>query len=455
MSKEQAEILDLGLAWKRVKEDLRADRVFVKRPHEQALVESDLAGWLEELSERVATGRYSPSPIVIVEVPKGKYGVRPGGHLPLEDQVVYAAAVGACLEAIRGACTLPKGRVDYSYGFTPEGTETWLVPRFRGWTGFREQSLRRIRNGVSWVIVGDISACYENIILRTLVSDLRTAGAPKPAVDLLSILLSRWAQGQGRGIPQGFSASDILAKLYLSRVDEALAHETIEHLRYVDDFRVFCASRADAKRAILVLARLLRARGLNLQAAKTAIHRSDQAQQIIAGVFPTLKPLGRRYIKEVAKVVGRNPNYLSLHEAEELLKDVNDEVPASLIRHAYSDFFLVLGGHFDKSLFHYLLNRLAAAIDPFAVAHCLSLLESRPEETDSILRYVGRTTADIESVDRELATFLASEEAVYHHQRYQVVAWRVRITAPPAVELTNIVRTFAKDGSSPEYVRLV
>ena len=85
-------------------------------------------------------------------------------------------------------------------------------------------------------------------------------------------LLNRWAQPRAKGIPQGFSASDILAKIYLNPIDRALRNGGFTHLRYVDDIRIFCKSRLEAKRGLLLLNDLMRKRGLNLQSAKIAKH---------------------------------------------------------------------------------------------------------------------------------------------------------------------------------------
>lgn len=450
MSQELAELLDLPLAWSRVKDDLRNDRVFVQRPFEQALVESDLANWLAAIRTEIERGEYAPAPLLVVEVPKGKGAVRPGTYLRLEDQVVYTAAVGACVAAIRSVVER-KGRNDFSYGLTPPDSRAWLKPPFKGWDAFREASLRRIRRGASWVVIGDVAGCYESIALRILTSDLQAAGAPQPVVKLLSSMLSRWAV-HGRGVPQGFSASDILAKLYLTRIDEALRNQGLDHLRYVDDFRLFCTSRAEGKKALILLTRQLRVRGLHLQAAKTDIYRGDQAQQIIDGVSPTLKPLKKRYILEVAKAAGRSPKYLTLREAEELQRQLDDDFPLTVLRQAYQDYFAAPEGNFNKSLFHFLLNRLGAAGDPCALEHSLSLLEEHPEETGAILKYAGLVSDDLGLVDETLTDYLESEEAVYQYQRYQIIAWRVRFSSPPTPRLLDLVRAFGRDGG-PEYVR--
>lgn len=80
MSKELAELLDLELAWKRVKLDI-PHHVFIKNPFEVQLLEADLTGYLDDLSARIRNDEYHPKPTYICNVPKGDGLVRPGSIL--------------------------------------------------------------------------------------------------------------------------------------------------------------------------------------------------------------------------------------------------------------------------------------------------------------------------------------------------------------------------------------
>ena len=61
MSKAQAELLNLELAWKRVKLDI-ADRVCTRNPFAVKLIENNLAVYLNELNERICNDTYNPKP---------------------------------------------------------------------------------------------------------------------------------------------------------------------------------------------------------------------------------------------------------------------------------------------------------------------------------------------------------------------------------------------------------
>lgn len=270
MSDALANLLDLPLAWLRVKADLE-HRVFIRPVVETRVIESDLQQWLVEVEQLVRSGRYHPGPMVTVEVPKPGYLIRPGSQLALVDHLIYTACVGACFERIHANLSWAQGTVDFAYRLAEDPTDRdWLRGRFSGWTSFRETTLARVNSSSDYVVFTDISAFYENIALSLLASDLRGIGVQDEVVALLGECLNRWGT-LGRGIPQGISASDILAKLYLNAVDLNLRATGIVHLRYVDDIRVIAASQAAGKQAVVSLADLLRRRGLNLQSAKTKI----------------------------------------------------------------------------------------------------------------------------------------------------------------------------------------
>ena len=77
---------------------------------------------------------------------------------------------------------------------------------------------------------------------------------------------------------------------------------------------------------------------------------------------------------------------------------------------------------FNKTLFHFLLSRLGAAKSRIAVDYSLAMLALRPEETMYVLRYVKAidpTEQDIEHI----VSFLASEDAFYEYQWFQLIVW--------------------------------
>jgi hypothetical protein len=243
LSNALAERLNLGVAWRRVKYDLK-HRSFLALPYEVELIETDLDGWLGSIDTSLRSDTYNPGPMVVCDVPKPGFLIRPGSHLSLADRVVYTAAVGACFAQIHGSLQWAQGAVDFAYPISRRSERRVMASQpIPGWQHFRERSKAILaEQGITHALFGDIAAFYENIDISMLTSDLRSLNSDPDVIKLLSMCLNRWAQVTGRGIPQGISASDIIAKLYLNSVDLNLRAEGFRHLRYVDDVRVFADS---------------------------------------------------------------------------------------------------------------------------------------------------------------------------------------------------------------------
>ncbi len=452
MSKIPIEYDELKLALTRVRLDHTNNRVFVTNPIEKVILSDCEDVWLKRLLHDLEEGSYSPSSSQVCEVPKAGGTVRPGSILCLRDQVVYTTCVGRMLPAISESVKWTNPQLDLSYQIVNPKAVKWLKRPFTCWNEFRDRSLVALDAGAAFMVKTDIASYYDAISLELLISDLRLLGISTEILSLLTKSLSRWSFVNGRGIPQGLSASDILGKLYLDRVDHALNESGYSHLRYVDDIRIFCSSRAVARKAILSLTRLLRSRGLNLQTAKTAIQLPTEARMTIDGVIPTLKPLANKYIHDIAVLAGADPSYLTPTEVESLLQEKGIAPPTELLRDAYKAYFIAGSDKFDKTLFHYLIARFSIAKDSFAANHALKLLNEHPEETDYILHYYGAVMPVIEA-EPSLLEFLRSEEAVYAYQHYQVLRWRCSFPETPSSAFVDYARTVSDSERSPYYLR--
>ena len=463
MSKELAELLDLELGWQRIKLDI-PDCVFTRNPFEVRLLEGDLSGYLNDLNRQIRNDEYHPKPMYVCNVPKGNGLVRPGPILSIEDRIIYYACLGACMSNIYETLKWSQGTVDFSYPISNEFENVkWLKNRFIGWKKLRTMSLKKFKTDVSHVIMTDISSYYENINIMTLMSDLSGALVDNDIIKLLSKCLNRWSQSAGRGIPQGCVPSHLLGKLYLNSVDLNLRAMGYDHLRYVDDIRIFCGSEAEAKKALVDLTELLRKRGLNLQSAKTKIYKSDEAKIIVNGVQPILQPI----MKELNEALGTDNPYFSSAQVDELLEQMEENTAIEVLTRAFQEHFIdAEETKFDKTLFHYLIKRLGKSKDDIAVDYCLKLLKTHPEETEYILKYLQSILKRLQSTDAQsidainqiensVVGFLQSVHAVYPYQNYQILEWFSEYIQDPSKDLLEIARQIAFDTSQPKYLKVV
>ena len=442
---------ELALALRRVERDHQYGRVFVTRLSEWIVLRSGREQWLKRLHDDLANGTYNPAPAQVADVPKGKGAVRAACLLTLADEVVFTLVVGQLLPAIEGALTWQHPHPDCSYVVRSPKEPEWLSNPFVCFDRFRKRSIGLLEANIHFVVTTDITGYYDAILHEVLLSELNAAGAdPQVSRYLIGKLLSRWAMVNSRGIPQGLSASDLLAKLYLNTVDRALSEAGFVHLRYVDDFRLFCAASADAQKALLQLQLLLRRRGLALQSAKTEILRPDRARMKFDGIQPVLAPLAKKFRASIAAAAGIASDYLPPKEAAKVLASLKSP-PTDLLRDAYTAYFTASDSGFDKTLFHFLLGQLGRARDPFAAPHCIRVLADHPEEMEKVLTYLGNTAALAEH-EAALLGILKSADAIYPYQHYQYLHWRVKQAQLPAEPTLKYARDIVASQRSPGYL---
>jgi len=84
-------------------------------------------------------------------------------------------------------------------------------------------------------------------------------------------LAVRWQTSHAVGTVQGGALSPLLANIYLHPFDLALTSQGLRLVRFVDDFVVMCASRAEAEQALRLVERQLGTLRLRLNPEKTRI----------------------------------------------------------------------------------------------------------------------------------------------------------------------------------------
>ncbi len=460
---------DLILAWERVEADIAEDRVFFTHPYEQKLLKIDdqsLTNWLKTIDKKFTDNMYSPKAMVICEVPKLGSTLRPGGILALEDHLFFTFLVSKLFPRIHQHLHTPQQLFDYSYQLEDDPSQPrWLKSYFKSYRGYLDDSLKKLDNPeVKFVVFTDITAYYENIEHAVLFSDLNRFNGDEKTIANLRACLRMWSHVyiSGRGVPQGFSASDILAKLYLNPVDLALHSYGIQHLRWVDDFRIFCSSESEARLAIVKLTQLLRKRGLNLQSGKTEILNKEDAANKIKGVDPIIKNVKEDYISQIMDQIGIDGiSYLPL--AEELLTESTEDTPLEVIIQAYENYFgKVPTDHrdFNKTLFRFLLKRLGKQKHDHAAMQCIKYASIYPSETETIFTYLKDIEMLIDHrIQDLLARFLRSQKAIYDYQIYQIFRFLNNLELNEQntmhIDIIQIARQITFDNNRPGYLRTV
>ncbi len=219
---------DLEKAFQRLKND-RPRRSFVEYPSLISFANHDKALWMEELIEGVSKG-FNPHVTKMCWAPKAHSLVRPGNILHFKDEIVFNLIVD---KIFRGIFISNKKYADLDFGYqlNDPGKTNWIKESFRCWKEFQEKSVKLIDGENAYMVISDITGFYENISISMLISRLREICGASPELNLLSRCLHTWTHRENVGIPQGYSASDILAKIFANQLDSQLINSDSIHLR--------------------------------------------------------------------------------------------------------------------------------------------------------------------------------------------------------------------------------
>lgn len=142
-----------------------------------------------------------------------------------------------------------------------------------GYKSFRARSGELSNQFVGkWKVVTDVSNFFDRIGNHSLENHLLDVGGSKAYVTLLREILLFWV-GDRRsfGIPVGSDASRIISEAIFIDIDRKLHERGLTFLRYMDDFRFFADTKAQALKSVEILTELLAEEGLSLNSKKTHI----------------------------------------------------------------------------------------------------------------------------------------------------------------------------------------
>lgn len=295
--------------WHLARNDVRQD--FAEDLYSTDVYALDLDLLVQETINRLKTNTYQPRPLFRIEVPKGPLTFRPGAVIPIQDRVVLSALVLLMASGVdkklpssvfswRLKDPIPKKGPIFRESditdlpFLRKRTIREQVDPFEGWYRlwpvFDEKTRKVFReDGYRFLATSDIAAYFENIQIPILRDSLLTHFPQEASlVNLMCSFLESWCDRTGdgrahhRGIPQGNFVSSFLGNIFLLPLDAAftkLSNELdIKYYRYMDDVRIFAKNREDARKCILLIARMLRSLHLNIQTAKTRIYDESQGE---------------------------------------------------------------------------------------------------------------------------------------------------------------------------------
>ena len=256
---------NINKAIKSVKENKGAygiDKMFVEE------LDGYFATHREEIKSQIREGKYKPTPVRRVYIPKSNGKKRPLGIPTVVDRVVQQATAQVL------SLGYDKYFSEHSYGFRPGRNCQQAV----------EEALVYLNEGYEWVIDLDIEKYFDTVNHDKLVSILRERINDAKTLRLIRQFLQAEVMENGlispsnEGVPQGGPLSPILSNVYLDKLDKELEARGLRFVRYADDCNIFVKSEMAADRVMKsVTSWLGRKLRLKVSATKTKVVRPNKS----------------------------------------------------------------------------------------------------------------------------------------------------------------------------------
>lgn len=249
---------NLQAAWKRVKANKGAAGVDGLDIEQTA--RAIRTNWSQTRQELLA-GRYRPSPVRKVMIPKPDGSQRELGIPTVLDRLIQQALLQVLQPLIDP--TFSK----HSHGFRPGRRAHDAVKAAR----------KYVQSGKRVVVDVDLAKFFDRVNHDILIDRLRKRIDDAGVIRLIRAYLSAEIMAGGvvvarhMGTPQGGPLSPLLANVLLDEVDKVLEARGYSFARYADDCNVYVGSRQAGERVMALLRKLYADLKLQINEAKSAV----------------------------------------------------------------------------------------------------------------------------------------------------------------------------------------
>ncbi len=224
---------------------------------------------------------YEPDGSELYGVPKEGFTTRKALQSTLIDRIVYQSVIDYIAYELDNkviANNIYSSRYNYN---TLNNFEYFFNHSVEQWRKFQYQIHDSLKNESPYLVVTDITNFYDNIsaqVLEEILSGYRRHASNTAeydhAVCLLMLQIKKWQSSIGNwnnGIPQNREPSSFLANLVLASIDKRMIGQFPQYYRFMDDIRIICKDKFEARKALMMITEMLSEIGLNLNSQKTRI----------------------------------------------------------------------------------------------------------------------------------------------------------------------------------------
>lgn len=213
------------------------------------------------IREQLLAGKYRPSPVLRVTIPKPDGGERELGIPTVTDRLIQQALLQV-LQPI-----LDPTFSEHSYGFRPGRRAQDAVLAAQAY----------VQSGLRVVVDVDLSKFFDRVNHDILIDRLRKRADDAGVIWLVRAYLNSGimdhgvVQSRDEGTPQGGPLSPLLANVMLDEVDKELERRGHCFARYADDANVYVRSVKSGERVMALLRRCYAKLHLVVNESKSAV----------------------------------------------------------------------------------------------------------------------------------------------------------------------------------------
>ena len=239
----------------------------------------------KEIHDQLRSGRYKPSPVRRVVIPKPDGGERNLGVPTVLDRAVQQAIAQVLVPVYE-----PKFS-DSSFGFRPNRSAHQAITKL----------LNDYSEGYTWAVDIDLSKYFDTLNHELLMNMLRRDIKDETLLVTIKRFLKSGVMEDGllqttdKGSPQGGPLSPLLANIYLNEFDTILEERGMRFCRYADDITILVRSKKAAERVMSSSVKFLEGKlKLKVNQEKSKVAKATEIKYLGFAIYDFVDRRGQR-----------------------------------------------------------------------------------------------------------------------------------------------------------------